>query len=156
LNQTVLNFGFSGSGHMDIGIAKWLVQIDAAVYIIDCSWNMGAAEIASKTAPIVNYLREHRPSTPIVLADGTPDGAAWFFNASKALQDSKTAAIKSGFDACINNGTKRLYLVEGSALFGAHNDTLANPTVGGCHPNDLGTADVASFWSKFLPTVMEP
>ena len=64
LNRTVLNFGFSGSGHMDIGIAKvseppvccaphelqqvltisvsmqWLAKIDAAVYIIDCSWNM--------------------------------------------------------------------------------------------------------------------
>ena len=36
-----------------------------------------------------------------------------------------------------------------------HGDALANPTVGGCHPNDLGTADVASFWSKFLPTVLK-
>jgi hypothetical protein len=72
----VLNFGFSGSGHMDIGIAKWLAKIDAAVFIVDCSWNMAAAEIARKTAPIVNYLRSQRLDTPIVLADGTPDGAA--------------------------------------------------------------------------------
>jgi hypothetical protein len=31
---------------MDIGIAKWLAKIDAAVFIIDCSWNMPVAEIA--------------------------------------------------------------------------------------------------------------
>ena len=140
---------------MDIGIAKWLAKIDAAVFIIDCSWNMQVAEIARKTAPIVNYLRSQRPDTPIVLADGTPDGAAWFFEASGELQANKTAALKSGFDACVRNGTKGLFMVDGASFFGEHGDALANPTVGGCHPNDLGTADVASFWSEFLPTVMK-
>eukprot|EP00040_Diaphanoeca_grandis_P020150 m.107095 g.107095 ORF g.107095 m.107095 type:complete len:858 (-) comp27770_c0_seq2:220-2793(-) len=154
LNRTVFNFGFSGSGHMDIGIALWLAKIDAAVYIIDCSWNMGVAEIAQKTAPIVNFLREKRPDTPIVLADGTPDGAAWFFTSASTLQLDKTAALYSGYETCIKNGTKDLYFVNGSSLFGSDTDTFANPTVGGCHPSDLGTADVAAFWSKFLPTIL--
>ena len=54
-------------------------------------------------------------------------------------------------DTCVKNGTKRLFMVVGASLSEAHGDALANPTVGGCHPNDLGTADMASFWSKFLP-----
>lgn len=39
LNRTVLNFGFSGSGHMDLGIGMWLLKIDAAAYVIDCTYS---------------------------------------------------------------------------------------------------------------------
>jgi hypothetical protein len=79
----------------------------------------------------------------------------WFFEASAELQANKTAALKSSFDACVKNGTRGLFMVDGASFFGEHSDALANPTVGGCHPNDLGTADVASFWSKFLPTIVK-
>ncbi len=36
---------FSGSGHMDLGIGLWLETIDAAAFIIDCNWDMNAAEV---------------------------------------------------------------------------------------------------------------
>lgn len=38
IERPVLNFGFSGNGIMEIGVAQWLVQIEAAAYVIDCNW----------------------------------------------------------------------------------------------------------------------
>lgn len=38
IDRPVLNFGFSGNGIMEIGVAQWLVQIEAAAYVIDCNW----------------------------------------------------------------------------------------------------------------------
>ena len=38
IDRTVLNFGFSGNGIMEVGVAQWLVQIKAAAYVIDCNW----------------------------------------------------------------------------------------------------------------------
>ena len=38
IDRPVLNFGFSGNGIMEIGVAQWLVQIEAAAFVIDCNW----------------------------------------------------------------------------------------------------------------------
>ena len=64
INRTVLNFGFSGSAHMDLGIGLWLRTIDAAAFIIDCNWNMHAAEVGACHAPSLGSaaLRCPRPA----------------------------------------------------------------------------------------------
>jgi hypothetical protein len=67
--RPVLNFGFSGNGIMEIGVAQWLVQIKAAAYVIDCNWNMNGASIAKAIVPLVQYMRKTRPDTPIILAE---------------------------------------------------------------------------------------
>jgi hypothetical protein len=54
---------------MEIGVARWLVQIKAAAYVIDCNWNMNGASIAKAIVPLVQYIRKTRPDTPIILAE---------------------------------------------------------------------------------------
>jgi hypothetical protein len=55
---------------MDIGVAKHLAALAAAVIVVDCLPNMNAESVSAKTVPLVRYLREHgHPATPIVLAE---------------------------------------------------------------------------------------
>ena len=70
LDVEIYNEGFSASGTMEISVAEHLVAIKkpAAVYIIDCVWNMNPVEIAQRTEPLVKYL----------LANGTKGAASKF------------------------------------------------------------------------------
>eukprot|EP00035_Acanthoeca_spectabilis_P007412 m.136418 g.136418 ORF g.136418 m.136418 type:complete len:830 (-) comp13943_c0_seq1:293-2782(-) len=150
LNRTIYNFGFSGSGHMDLGIGLWLAKIPAAAYIIDCNWNMGAAEIAEKTGPIVRQLRAARPSTPIVLAEGTPAGSLWF--GGDQSQAANNAALRKAFGE-LTPTVPNLHYVHSASLYAASGSEVS-PTVGGTHPSDLGAHDVAAFYASFLPGIL--
>ena len=77
----MLNFGFAGNGHEDIGVAKYLVTLPAAVIVLDCLPNMNAATVAVKTVPLVNYLRANgHAKSPIVLAEIPPKCESDWFN----------------------------------------------------------------------------
>jgi len=43
LDRPVINLGFSASGDMAPPVGEVLAEIDAAAYVIDCTWNMGRA-----------------------------------------------------------------------------------------------------------------
>ena len=72
LGREVLNFGFSGNCLMEHGVAQWLAQIDAAMFIIDCSWNMAPALIANRshTAPPTPGRARRRSVRPVSRAHG--------------------------------------------------------------------------------------
>ncbi len=40
LARPILNFGFSGNGRMEVEVAKFLAELDPAVFILDCMANM--------------------------------------------------------------------------------------------------------------------
>ena len=52
LGRPVLNFGFSGNGHMDVGVGVWLAQLDAA---------LKAPDTASM---LLSIVRELEPPSP--------------------------------------------------------------------------------------------
>ena len=155
----------------------WLEKIDASAYIIDCNWcaqvislclertilldtrcpiaarNMNQGEISQKTAPLVKQLRSARPTTPIILAEGSPDGDLWFGEPSHQSQQQNNEALRAAYEQ-LKPQDAHLHYVESAELFGLTNADHENPTVGGCHPSDLGAHDIASFWSGFLPTLL--
>ena len=155
----------------------WLEKIDASAYIIDCNWcaqvislclertilfdtrcpiaarNMNHGEISQKTAPLVKQLRSARPTTPIILAEGSPDGDLWFGAPSHESQQQNNEALRAAYEQ-LKPQDAQLHYVESAELFGLTNADHENPTVGGCHPSDLGAHDIASFWSGFLPTLL--
>jgi hypothetical protein len=127
INRTVLNFGFSGSGHMDLGIGMWLLKIDAAVFIIDCNWNMRASEIALKTAPLVRQLRAARPEAPIILAEGTPDGLNWVLPSdAPGHQEQNNQALRAAYAGLKADGVPNLHYVESASLFAAGDALQSN------------------------------
>ena len=67
IQREIYNFGFSGNGIMEINVANYLTTIDASVFIIDCLPNMNATLVTNRTIPLVDYIREKHPTTPIIL-----------------------------------------------------------------------------------------
>ncbi len=52
LDLPVVNLGFSGNGRMDQAVGEYLVQVDAAAYVIDCLPNMQPQQVAEKCVPL--------------------------------------------------------------------------------------------------------
>ena len=47
----------TGNGHEDLGVAKYLATLPAAVIVLDCLPNMNAQTVSAKTVPLVKYAR---------------------------------------------------------------------------------------------------
>lgn len=60
---------FLSSRVMELNVAQYLRSLEAALFVIDCLPNMDAAAVTQRTGPLVRYIRERHPFTPIVLAD---------------------------------------------------------------------------------------
>lgn len=155
INREVLNLGFCGSGTMELSVAKHIAKIDTALFIIDCDWNMGGAEIAARAVPLAQYLRQNgHPKTPIVFAEGSDWPAHWISNASIGQGvAAKRAALESAVANLTSGGDNNVHLVQGHELYG--DDAAAQAaTYNNVHPTDLGHWRIAEFYSKFLPPLL--
>jgi hypothetical protein len=161
LNREVLNFGFAGHGIMDIAVAKYLVRLSAAVIVVDCLPNMNAASVARKTVPLVRYLRANgHATTPIVLVENThgANTGQWFNSQQTASTIAMDAALRDAYNQLQAEGDPALHYVRGSQLFAGQEGEglLANPTVGGTHPSDIGEYDMAAFYVPFFRDLLGP
>lgn len=147
--RTVLNFGFSGNGIMETSVAEFLVQIKPApaVLVIDCLPNMTPEQVTANTVPLVTYIRKTLPETPIFLVEGTTYGASWLGGTVGQAQADKRAALTAQYNKLVSDGVTGLTYVNGTQFF---DDPLINPTVGGTHPTDLGSASMAAAWTRLL------
>jgi hypothetical protein len=100
----VLNYGFAGNGVMEETVAQFLTELDPALFVIDCLPNMNADTVNSRTVPLVKYLRQKHPTTPILLTAGTTYGNHWFDPASN---DDKREALKT---QCVPTTNSRIRL----------------------------------------------
>jgi len=133
-DRPVVNLGFSGNGKMDLAVAEFLVQLDAAVYVIDCLPNMGPAEVTEKCAPLVRRLREARPDTPIVLVEDRRFTNSWITPAKEKFHDDNHAALKAAYDGLVQAGVSRLFYIPGDTLYGDDGEGATDAS----HASDLG------------------
>jgi hypothetical protein len=165
LGREVLNLGFANNGVMELSVGALIADIaPAAAIVIDCLPNMNAALVTNRTAPLVRFLRAHgHPTTPIVLAEGTPTPADWL-NASanpgaQSASDLRNAALRAEYAKLLAAGVVGLHYVEAGSLF---RDRITpgpegwevNPTVCGVHSSDLGQYEIADFYAGWLPAVL--
>lgn len=144
LKLPVINLGFSGNGRMEKEVGQFLVELDPAVYVIDCLPNMQGPEVAERTVPLVQQLRKARPATPIVLVEDRTYSNAPFIPTKQERHKAARAALKAGYEELLASGVKGLYYIEGETLLGDDYDD----TTDGSHPSDLG------FWRH--ANAMEP
>lgn len=157
LNVEVLNMGFSGNGKLELNVTDYLVQIEASALILDCLHNMDAALVKNNTEPLVRAYRQLRPVTPIVFAEGVPYGSSWegAANPSRKAQLERRGEFADAFERLEADGVLGLHYVRGDALFWHVPAGVAwQPTEGGTHPSDLGMASMATFWNRYLPSVV--
>ena len=134
LGHPVINLGFSGNGKMDPELGDLLVELDAAVYVIDCVPNMNPEMVMERAVPLVSALRAAKPDTPIILVENIEYQAGAFLPERRAAYKDKNKALRTCYEKLQADQVPGLYYVPAEVLLG--NDGEA--TVDGTHPTDLG------------------
>ncbi|MBI5380509.1 MAG: SGNH/GDSL hydrolase family protein [Opitutae bacterium] len=151
LELPVVNLGFSGNGKMDQAVGEFLIQIDAAVYVIDCLPNMNAQSVREKCVPLVKQIRATRPDTPIVLVEDRRNTGSWLQPKRAKLHTNNHAALRECFATLQKEGVKGLFYLAGDDLLG-HDDEGATD---GSHPNDLGFVRQADQFEPVLRAALK-
>ncbi|WP_336519680.1 SGNH/GDSL hydrolase family protein [Planctellipticum variicoloris] len=150
-DRPAINLGFSGNGRMEPEVGAFLVELDPAIYVIDCCPNMSGEETAAKTKPLVEQLRKARPETPIVLVEDRRYTDAWLNESKGQRNDGNHAALKKAYEELIAAGAKNLYYIPGDDLLGEDGDGAVDSS----HPNDLGFLRQADAFDKVLGPVLK-
>jgi len=143
LDVPVINLGFSGNGKMEPEMADLLAELDSAVYVLDCLWNMRPAEVSERVGPFVKKLRSVRPNTPILLAEDC--------SVSNTTPTEKGTICRRIYEDLKAEGITGLHFLSNRDMLGTDGDG----TVDGCHPNDAGMLRQATVFSKSLATILE-
>lgn len=146
LDHPLINLGFSGNGWMEPEMAGLLVEIDAAVYVLDCLPNMKPAQVRERVEPFVRRLRAARPAAAIVLVEGRIFPNAFVIPERRQAHDESHAALRAVFEKLRTEGMGALYYLRGDDLLGADGEG----TVDGSHPTDLGMVRYADAYEAVL------
>ena len=142
LDLPVVNLGFSGNGKMEPEMAGLLAELDPAVYILDCLWNMRPAEVSERVGPFVKKLRAVRPSTPILLVEDS--------SVSNTTPTEKGSILRRIHEDLKAEGITDLHFLSNRDMLGTDGDG----TVDGCHPNDVGMIRQAEVFSRSLAAIL--
>ncbi len=149
-DRPVINLGFSGNGRMDAAVGDLLVELDAAVYVIDCLPNMGPADVTAKCGPLVKRLRAARPDVPIVLVEDRRNTNSWILPARDRHHDDNHAALKAAHAALVQEGVTGLSSIEGDHLYGDDTEGATDAS----HASDLGFMRQADIFTPTLRAVL--
>jgi hypothetical protein len=150
LDMPVVNLGFSGNGEMDLAVGEFMVQIDAAAYIIDCLPNMSPAEVTAKCEPLVKLLRQHRPETPIILVEDRRFTNDWIVPSKHDYHTQNHAALRAAYDSLLLQGTSGLHYIPGDTLYGDDTEGATDAS----HANDLGFMRQAEQFEPVIRTAL--
>jgi lysophospholipase L1-like esterase len=134
LDYPVINLGFSGNGRMEIEVVRFINEIDASAFVLDCLPNMTAKEVEERTEPCVRLLRQSHPRTPILLVEDRnyPDG--FLIPSRRERNQSSQAALRAAYDRLRKAGVQNLFYLPAANLLGRDGEA----TTDGSHPSDLG------------------
>jgi GDSL-like Lipase/Acylhydrolase family/N-terminus of Esterase_SGNH_hydro-type len=146
LDRAVVNLGFSGNGRMDEAVGNYLVQIDAAAYVIDCLPNMNPQEVSKKCIPLVKQIRQAKPSTPILLVEDRRMTNDWILPAKAKFHTENHAALRQAYDTLVREGDTHLHYIPGDHLYGDDTEGATDAS----HANDLGFMRQADVFEPIL------
>lgn len=142
LDASMINLGFSGNGKMEPEMADLLAELDPAVYVLDCLWNMTPEMVAERVEPFVRKLRQARPNTPILLTEDS--------SVSNTTPTEKGAIVRAIYKRLQSQGVANLHFLSNRNMLGADGDG----TVDGVHPNDVGMLRQADVFCQALVTIL--
>jgi hypothetical protein len=150
MDREMINLGFSGSGKMEPEMAHLLAELDPALFFIDCLPNLTAEEVAERVEPFIRILREKRPSTPVVLAEGITYDDAFFLESRNQRNLQSREALRTAYENLLNDGYRNLYYQVGQGQLGSDGEA----TVDGTHPTDLGFLRQAQVYHTLIERVL--
>ncbi len=143
LDLPVLNLGFSGSAKMEAEMADLINQLDPALFVLDCMWNMNKGMVETRVKPFVRRLRENHPDTPILLVEDSS-----FENISPTF---KGQILRRLHNELISEGVGHLDFLSNEDMLGDDHEG----TVDGVHPNDLGMMRQATVFKTKLSSILD-
>jgi hypothetical protein len=157
LDYPLLNFGFSGSCHMQPAVASLLTELSPSLFIIDCLPNMQAKDVAAATQPVLRQLRAgFGDSVPIVVLEGHTYSNAWISPGVNHGQQAKRAAQRSAVDALVKAGMKNLHYVTGDGKLASLGEAQYEATGGiGVHPSNIAHMRIAEYVAKEVAPLLK-
>ena len=146
LDVPFINFGFNGEGKFDLSVALAMSEVDASLYIVDCTPNSKKEIICDSAIKVVRLLKAKRPLTPILLVEGFYYEDSYFNKDGLSNIDYKRRELRKAFDLLKQSGIKGLYYKKGDGLIGYDHEGTAD----GVHPNDVG---MLRFSEQILPVI---
>ncbi|MFP4105619.1 MAG: SGNH/GDSL hydrolase family protein [Phycisphaerae bacterium] len=151
LGVPTVNLGFPGQGKMDMELADLLGELDASAFVIDCLPNMSTDLVEQRCEPFIERLREHQPTTPIVLVEEAMRGGQMFKPRLMSGLRRKREAQRAGYQHLLAGGITGLHYVKGDGLLG----TDGEATLDGLHPGDLGFFRQANALQPTLQAILD-
>ncbi|MCH2181583.1 MAG: SGNH/GDSL hydrolase family protein [Mariniblastus sp.] len=146
LDRPVINLGFSGNGTMETSVGEFLVELDPAIYVIDCLPNMNAQQVKERCQALVDQLRQKRPKTPILLVADRVNAGAWLRTGSEEFHQGNRQALQAEYRQMVAEGRDNLHYLDGQELIGKDGEA----TTDGSHPSDLGMVRYADAYEPVL------
>lgn len=150
-DRPVVNLGFSGNGRMEPEVGRFVAEIDASVFVIDCLPNLDGRTVAERTIPLVTAIRERRPGIPIVLVEDRTYADAPFSASRSRRNTENREALRRAWLEMTDAGMEDIHLVDGATMLGDDGEA----TVDGSHPTDLGFARQADALEPVIRQCLE-
>jgi hypothetical protein len=149
-DRPVINLGFSGNGRMELEVTKYVAELDASVFVLDCLPNMSAKDVEERAEACVKLLRTAHPSTPILLVEDRnyPDG--FLIPTRRERNESNHAALRTVYERLQQAKVGNLHYLKADDLLGDDGEG----TTDGSHPSDLGFVRQAKAFEKPLRKIL--
>ncbi|MGD1892962.1 MAG: SGNH/GDSL hydrolase family protein [Cyclobacteriaceae bacterium] len=158
LNREVVNLGFSGNGLFEAAVGEALCQIEAGLYVIDCTHNAAPDIIKANARDLIRQLHRCWPDTPILLVESIIREYAYFktsdattFGSMEYLK-AQNASLSRTFQSARQEGIENIYYLPADDLLGDDHEG----TTDGTHLSDLGNYRMAAQLEKQILSIIEP
>ncbi|MBE7179269.1 MAG: hydrolase, partial [Mucilaginibacter polytrichastri] len=143
-----VNLGFSGNAKMEIELAKYIVQVPANVYVLDCVPNPSPEQIAERAYPFIKYILDHKKSTPVVLVESVHREIAYWDETWKKRVADQNRLFRAAYERLKKEGYKNMYYVTSEGQAGTDHEAA----IDGTHLTDMGFMRMAD---KVLPVIKQ-
>ena len=151
LSVEFLNFGFSGSGKMELEVAKALSGIQSDLIILDCVPNPSPEQIAQRAVPFIKTLRKAQPDTPILMVEGVfRENARWNEKLGERVVD-QNKAFREAYQELQEAGMDNLFYISQEGHIGSDHEG----TIDGVHFSDLGHYRMAQKLAPYISEILE-
>lgn len=153
LGAEIINLGFSGNGKFEHAVGQVLCDIDAELYVIDCTPNSTPAIIKKNALQFIQQIRASKPDTPILIVESIIREYSYFnkTNISSSGVLAQNKELRQSFDSAVNIGIKNLFYLEGRDLIGSDHEA----TIDGLHLSDLGQYRIAELIGAKISEILK-
>jgi lysophospholipase L1-like esterase len=142
LNVETINLGFSGNGRFEEAVGQALCEIDAALFVLDCTPNSSPEIIRNNALKLILQIKKCRPDTPILLVESIIRENSFLQVKGTGSIDhikAQNRALMETFQKAKEVGVEDIYYLKTDGLIGADHEA----TVDGSHLSDLGMTRIA-------------